>query len=184
MFIRLRPLADCVCCLVVLVAASSARATAIVSLELPVDPPVVGELFDVRIVADLPNPVLGWGLDFTIVENSIAELTNLDIAGSWVPAVAADGDGLAGVAFPNPVQGLGVVLATITLEALAEGTTDLLLSDDHPVDLTEGIVLDPSGFESVVYLPSSLLIVPEPTSLGLACILSIGVIVRRGVTTL
>jgi hypothetical protein len=151
---------------------SSARATVTVSLELPAAPPVVSEWFDVQIVADLPNPILGWGLDFEIALPEIATKTDVQIGDSWLPVATSDGDGLAGVAFPGPIAGTRVVLATVTLEALAEGMSELVIGDDHPSDLTEGFALDPTGFESVDYIPSSITIVPEPTSMG-----SLGVLI-------
>ncbi|GJM25167.1 MAG: hypothetical protein DHS20C16_15820 [Phycisphaerae bacterium] len=178
MMIESRRCAVGLCLLATLFIASTARATVTVSLELPSVAPVVGETFDVQVVADLPNPILGWGLDFGILSPAIATLTNVQIGDSWLPIATSDGDGLGGVAFPGPISGAGVVLATVTLEATAEGTSDLLIGDDHLIDLTEGFALAPDGFAAVDYVSSSITIVPEPTSLGSLCVL-IGLALRR-----
>ncbi len=167
------------CLLVPLVSAPIAHATVIVSLEIPSSPPVVGESFDVQIVADIPDAVLGWGLDFGVAMPGVATVTGVQITDPWLSATAADGDELAGVAFPNSVTGSHVLLATVTLEALAEGSTDLFVSDDYPADLTEGFALDPNGFASVEYRPAVVSIVPEPASIGTLGTLAVLAYLRR-----
>ncbi len=159
--------AACLCFVTACMLATKAQATATVFLELPASPPIVGELFDVQIVANLPNAVLGWGLDFEIAMSDVAATTGVEIGGSWLSIATADGDGLGGVAFPDPVSDQHVVLATISLEALAEGTTELILSDNHLTDLTEGFALEPDGFESVEYVSSNLTVIPEPSVISL-----------------
>ena len=60
---------------------------------------------------------------------------------------------------------------TGTLDAL--GVTDLTLSDDNPVDLSEGFALDPpptGAFADVVYAPGSITVIPEPASVALVLI--------------
>ncbi len=150
---------------VVLASSLPAKATATVSLALPSQSPVVGELFEIQIVADLSDAVVGWGLDFSIADDLVATVTQVEIDSAWIAVATVDGDGLAGVAFPDSISGTEVILATITLEALAEGTTQLWLSDENPADVSEGFALDPTGFDSVVYKPASLTVVPEPATL-------------------
>ena len=156
----------CLCLIASIATSSTARATVSVSLELPANSPAVGESFDIRIVADLSEAILGWGLDFDVALLAIAVVTDVQIADPWLAASTTDGDELAGVAFPSSISGSHILLATLTLEALAEGSTDLFIGDDHPTDLTEGFALDPSGFDAVEYTPDVLTIVPEPASIG------------------
>ena len=87
----------------------------------------------------------------------------------WVAAAAADGDGLAGLADPfaptnGSVSGTGILLETLTFQADAQGTTDLLMSTT-PGDLTEGFPLDPTGFATITFEPGQLTVIPEPTTL-------------------
>lgn len=142
-----------------LVAGISQQAVADVTVRF--DPPAmtVGEdqQFTVDIVADIPEPVVGWGLDLAISDPSIVSLVGYPAVDSvrWTPAATADGDRLAGIAFPNGVSGTGVRLATLTFSADALGEADLTLTAT-PGDLTEGIPLDPTGFAAVTFQPGSL----------------------------
>lgn len=122
------------------------------------------DVFGVRIVADIDDLVVGWGLDLTIADETIASLISApDLGDDWVPAFAPDGDGLSALAFPDSVGGTDTLLATLTFSADSLGDTDLLLSVT-PGDLTEGFALDPSGFANVQYLPGQIQVVPEPVA--------------------
>ena len=138
----------------------------------------VGGTFTVNIVADIPQPVVGWGLDLTIQNPTVVSQTAVPSIGPlWVPAYAPDGDGLAAVAFPGGISGTGVVLATLTLSANAIGQTDLWLSVT-PGDLNEGFALAPTGFADVTFQPGHVT-VPEPGTALL--LLAAGLVtVRRG----
>ena len=58
------------------------------------------------------------------------------IGSGWNVVFAPDGDGLAGFApFPTSVSGTDVLLATLTFEALAAGST-VLLASATPGDFT------------------------------------------------
>lgn len=160
----------------------SAHAAVTVRFE-PLDLTVgLGDIFTIDIVADIPDPVLAWGLDATVanppiltshVNNALLPLPAIGPA--WLnPGSTPDGDLLAGVAFPGAsVTGVSVVLATLTLAAAEVGETDLLLSDDNPADLTEGFGLDPTGFAIVNYTPGHVLVTPEP---GALAFLAIGIL--------
>ena len=93
-----------------------------------------------------------------------------------IAATTADGDGLAGLADPfaptnGSVSGTGILLATLTFRADAEGMTDLIASTT-PGDQTEGFPLDPTGFANVTFEPGQIIIIPEPaTVLPLLCAL-------------
>jgi len=103
-----------------------------------------GSVFDVQITADINAPILGWGLDLTF-DDSVLSLTGLNIGSIWSAGTALDGDGLAGLAFPTPVSGTGLLLATLTFQPLTEGVSSLALGVT-PTDLTEGFPLLSSGF--------------------------------------
>jgi hypothetical protein len=143
-----------------------AQATVTVRFEpsdLAVD---VSDAFTLDIVADIPDPVLGWGLDLAL-DPTIASLVGVDAIGPlWTPAFAPDGDGLAAIAFPSSISGNDVLLATLSFSALALGETDLLLSVT-PGDLNEGFPLDPTGFADLIF-ESGHVTVPEPAALLLA----------------
>ena len=145
------------------------------------------DVFTVDVVADINTPVVGWGLD---VDLSVPTIASTFAAPSvafppWIAAAAADGDGLAGLADPfaptnGSVSGIGILLATLTFHADAQGTTDLLMSTT-PGDLSEGFPLDPTGFATVTFEPGQVVVVPEPaTLLPLLAVLSCGVGWPRG----
>ena len=135
----------------------------------------LGEVLSIDIVADLPDPVVAWGLDLTIEDEAVLSPTGDPVIGpAWIAAYAPDADGLAGLAYPSSVSGNDILLATVTFSADALGETDLLLSDDNPPphesppnDLTEGFGLDPTGFADVTYEPGRVRVIPEPTTFSL-----------------
>jgi PEP-CTERM motif len=129
----------------------------------------VGDIFDVDIVADIPDPVAGWGLDVSF-DNSILSLTGSPVIGpSWNPIFTPDGDGLAGLApFLTSVSGNDILLATLTFEYLAVGNSELLASVT-PGDFTEGFALafpaPPGSFADVNFNTGSVTPVPEPSTI-------------------
>ena len=127
---------------------------------------ILGHDFEIDIVADINNPVLGWGLDVTVATPGVISSTgDPDIGPSWFSVNAPDGDKLAGLAFPNGIVGTDVLLATLHFTADADGETDLFLSVT-PGDNTEGFALDPSGFGTYLF-DSGHVYVPEPTSVAM-----------------
>jgi len=131
----------------------------------------IGDNFSVDLKADIPEPVLGWGLDVSF-DPSILAMTGDPIIGSdWQtspfppPLSNPDGDGLAGLAFPLPVSGNDILLATLSFDALALGTSPLVASFT-PGDLTEGFPLVlPGSFAEVVFIDGSVSPVPEPATI-------------------
>lgn len=138
----------------------------------------------VDVVADIPalEAVLGWGIDIALSDPAIAQQVGAPVIGPlWSAAPTMDGDGLAGLAFPLPISGVDVVLATLTFEALEIGTVDLAASVS-PLDFTEGFPLappaSPGSLADVTFLDLSMTVgpalsVPEPgtgfvVALGLA----------------
>jgi hypothetical protein len=126
-----------------------------------------GELFEIRILADIPEPVVGWGLDLGY-DSGVLSLAMAPVVGPlWVEVLAPDGDGLAGYAFPSSISGQSILLATLVFWAEQAGETDLIVSVT-PGDLTEGFPLDPSGFADAVFEPGHVAVVPEPVPIALA----------------
>lgn len=162
--------------LLVLVPASVSGQFASADVAVRFDPPTetraLGEIFTMDIVADIPDPVTGWGLDMTMDDELIASQVGSPAIGpAWAAAFAPDGDELAGLAFPDSVSGTSIILATITFSADAIGFTDLLLGVT-PGDLNEGFALDPSGFADISFEPGRIQVVPEPASLFLLAALA------------
>lgn len=143
-----------------------AVATVMVRVEGPLVPVNVGETFEVTIRADLPDPVLAWGLDLGFDAGVITLDGTPSIGPLWpIPVATADGDGLAGAMLPpagqTGVVGTDVLLATLSFVAIAVGTTDLVLAETL-TDFTEGFALDPAGFANVVFVDGAVEVVPEP----------------------
>ncbi len=167
-----------VLCTAVLLLASPALADTVYGYFNPaVKVANVGDVFTIDIVADMTNDIVGWGLDLTVTAPAVADrtLTEPVIGPNWDAAFAPDGDGLAGLAFPAGVSGTGILLATVEFQALALGTTNLVLSVT-PGDLTEGFALFPSGFDDYQFSLGTINVVPEPAALAL---LALGALIRR-----
>lgn len=155
----------------------SAPAGVIVEVQPPNLVVATGQVFTVNVVADIHEPVVGWGLDLTF-DPAVVSLTGAPAIGpAWLPAGTLDGDGLAGLAFPASISGTEILLATMSFSAVALGQTELAL-DITPGDLTEGFPLDPTGFASVTLESGEVTVVPEPTDLALLLI-GAGLVMRR-----
>jgi hypothetical protein len=157
---------------------ASAPADIMVTLfpaDAVIDP--VGATTTVDIMADIPevDAILGWGLDLLVADPGIAGITNVAIGPLFNAAYAADGDELAGLAFPDCVWGPDVLLATVTFTGYAFGITDTALGATEG-DLTEGFALCGSGFAPAVYGDGTVRVIPEPASLTL---LALGLLVLR-----
>lgn len=140
----------------------------------------LGEAFTIDILADVGDPLVGWGLDLSFDPSILALVGPPAIGPRWVPAFAPDGDGLAALAFPDSVSGVDVVLATLTFSAAALGETDLLLSTT-PGDLTEGFALDPTGFAVPSFQSAHVAVVPEPATglLAVITLFTVGLATRQ-----
>jgi hypothetical protein len=148
--------------------------------------PTVGGTVDIDIVMDTvetvpgqPVAVVGWGIDL-LYDNTKLMVTNVAIGPDWDPAFAPDGDELAGLAFPDPVSGQDILLATVTVEGLTPGVWDIVSGNSYPDDLTEGFALDPTGFEPLVTDGTAVItVLPEPGSLALLALGGLAFLRRR-----
>jgi hypothetical protein len=124
-------------------------AAAQVSLSFdPASPTVAsGGAISARLLANIPNPIIGYGLDLQF--DSVAlSFDSLEVGPSWFSATSANGSPLVGLAFPGPVSGPDVVLATLHFhvnQGQCRGTTTLSVNA-KPDDLTEGFALVTGGF--------------------------------------
>ncbi len=140
----------------------------------------LGDPFVAAIVADIPDPVLGFGLDLTFDGSILSTVGDPMIGPLFQPVVAPDGDGLAGLAFPSSVSGSNILLATVMFNADNLGATGLVpgVTDG---DLTEGFALDPTGFAEASLHSARVTVVPEPMS---AALLALGgLTLRRRLTS-
>ncbi len=158
--------------------ASSAWGDIIVRFDPPDETVGLGDVFTMDIVADITDPVIGWGLDLSIVDPTIVSTVGAPAVGpDWFGAFAPDGDGLVGLAFPDSVSGIGVLLATMTFSADALGETDLLLSITAG-DLTEGFPLDIVDFGMIDFEPGHVTVIPAPGAVLLG-IIGLGMVALR-----
>src|SRR5260221_326775 len=78
----------------------AARATVIVRVQPATQTVALGSLLKVTLVADIPNPVVGWGFDLNASQPGVLTNAGAPAIASppWVPVATPDGDGLAGLA--------------------------------------------------------------------------------------
>lgn len=147
------------------VLAAPAGALVMVSLDVPETTVAVGATFEVTITAEFSDPIVGFGFDLVYDDLLLSQVGVPSIGLDWIGVVAADGDDLAGAAFPVGLAGPGILLATVTLHADAVGIS-VLSFETTTADLTEGFAFDPdfaTGFDALAAVtPLEINIVPEP----------------------
>jgi len=146
------------------------------------DTVVIGDSFSIDILANITNPILGFGLDLTFSDNSILTFDGYSVGTGFFqtpPDLDPEID-LGALAMPSSISGAGVLLACLDFTAAACGDTDLLLSATFG-DFTEGFPLDPFGFDTWTYDSGniSVSVVPEPSTLLLALFGLIGLVAVR-----
>jgi len=143
--------------------AEPAAALSSVRIETSTPSPDLGSTFEVQIIADFTDPILGFGLDLDFDETELSVVAPPTIGPDWFGVFAPDGDGLAGLAGGAGVLGTDVLLATVSLSADDAGLALLGLSITLD-DLTEGFALIPTGFDAVSFTGAEVQISPEPST--------------------
>ena len=146
--------------------ASVATAEVFVVVVPEVDTAAIGEDFEVLILADFTEPILGFGIDIDFDPAVIDWADDPIIGDLWDPVFAPDGDLLAGLAPPTGLVGNDILLASLLFEGVGVGVTEINVSVTLD-DLTEGFVLRVGGFDDFQVTPDDV-IVPEPSSALLA----------------
>ena len=167
----------CITTLAALTSVQIASADVMVWFD-PASPSVgVGDTVAVDIMANFDDPVVGWGIDLVIDQPGYADWVNTTIGGAWDATTTLDGDGLAGLNFPNAQSG-SVLLATVTFEGLAIGQTPLILGAGPEED--EGFLLE-SGVlaENIQFIPGCLTVIPEPGGIALLSLVGLATASRR-----
>lgn len=163
----------------------AAHAGVIVNI-LPSDQTVnIGETFTVDIVASMSEPVLGWGMVFSIQNPEIVSINGTPAAASpWFDTTQPYFDGwlLGGLAFPEPISGADILLATLSFTATAFGESDLELSI-NPESLRQGFALGPpwpTGTMDFVQINfGHVNVIPTPGALILMAVGTFATIRRR-----
>ncbi len=140
----------------------------------------VGDSIEIDVLANIPEPVVSFGVDLTF-DNALLALTNTAFGSDWTPVPPlSDGVGFGALltpTFPLPpppggIAGTDILLLTLTFQALAPGSSPLLLSAT-PGDLSDGFALATGGFADVNFVPGTVDIVqggggpvpvPEPAT--------------------
>lgn len=148
------------------VAGQPALAAVVVSFTQPSSPVLVGEHFTVSLVADIADPVLGFGLDVSF-DPTVIRLASIVIADPpWTAFSDFDGDALAAITI-TPLEGSDIVLATLSFDAIGSGISGLS-AGVTPGDLLEGFPLappaSPGDYAEVTFVDSRVTVVPTPGS--------------------
>jgi hypothetical protein len=127
-----------------------------------------GEIFSVKLKADIDDPILGWGLDLLYDPTILALQGVPEIGPDWSPLFSMDGDGLVGSVFPLAISGDGILLATLSFEVLVPVPTSLSVGTTLN-DTNEGFPLPgfPGSFAEFQVRSTSVNPVPEPATLVL-----------------
>jgi hypothetical protein len=168
-------------CFVAIGSGEVARAGMVVaSLSTPTVTFTAGQTLSIELIADLPDPVLGYGLDIKFDQSKLV-LNGFSQGPLWFPASGSEPDDVAGIAFPTPVDGSGVLLGTFSFTALVSSSDTLGLAYDSR-NLAEGFPLPGGGFdpsnvpdEAPITPPPQ---VPEPATTVPLCLAFLGLAVR------
>jgi hypothetical protein len=139
-------------------------APVIVSFSMPSLTFVAGQTVTVNVLANIPDPVLGFGIDVR-VDSAKLSPSGFTTGLLWFPVSGSQQDDVAGIAFPSSISGSGVLLGTASFIALTSGTSGLTAVYDSR-NLAEGFLLASGGFaannlgDEAPVTPST----PEPTA--------------------
>jgi len=155
-------------------AAHNASATVIVNFDPQQSTVTLGDVFNVDIRADMDLGIAGFGMLFNIQDPTICHLTAAPQTGpAWWSTTDFTPQGwrIGGLAFPDPVEGVDVLLATLSFHADHVGETDLVLTIS-PDDLTQGFALgppfSPGNFDFVTLNLGHVTVIDVPAPAALA----------------
>lgn len=120
-----------------------------------------GQVLSVNLLANLPDPVLGFGVDVEPGSSKLS-LTSAIVGPLWFPGSGSQSDDVYGLAFPVPISGSGVLLARLTFTALGSGSSTLIAAYDSR-NLAEGFPLVTGGYDPN-NLANEAPQVPEPAA--------------------
>lgn len=106
----------------------------------------VGSSFSINLLltTDPRESVLGWDFNLAFDPTQVA-FTGWVLGDLWDPSSppSVDPDGLLGLAFPEPISGTDILLATLNFMCLAEGVSSIGLaaSQDSFLAAQQGILL-------------------------------------------
>lgn len=160
------------CVFTSLIAERCQAATISVSLSPGRTVVAVGDPLTLHIQATTSDSLVGWGLDLEW-QSQVFQFTGITIGSLWLPFDSLDGDNLSAVAFPDPVSGNQILLATAHFLAIAPGLGGFSLGVTAG-DLTEGFLLENGQFAephltgaAVTVESSDPAPVPEPSTKSL-----------------
>jgi hypothetical protein len=134
--------------------AGSGSGNATPRIVVPATPVNVGDTFTVSIVADISDPVVGWGAAVAYSSTAL-QLNSVNVDPAWLQGSGPGINALTGLAFPNPVSGPGAVLATYSFTALQAGDTTLMLTVD-PTAMMGGLIFASSDFSDYQLLAATV----------------------------
>lgn len=102
----------------------------------------VGQSFtlNMRANASQSEAILGWDFD-VLFDSAQVAYGGGTVGGQWFPVLSVDGGGLAGLAFPEPVYGDNILLATLSFRCLGPGFSLIRAGFDDNMGVNEGILL-------------------------------------------
>lgn len=126
----------------------------------------VGSSFSVDLLADVASTeaIIGWDLSAAIGDPSLVAVSSWTVGSLWDPVLSVVPDGGAGLSL-TPQFGSNVLLATLNLRCLGEGTTSLgpaLLDDFQGFMLADGVTLMRDFQPDFVTITQTPATVPEP----------------------
>ncbi len=126
---------------------------------------VVGQSVVVQVLADLSEPVIGFGFDF-VFDPTLLRLDSVTIPQPFVSLVGSrQSGGVLAMAYPNNAQGTASLLASARFTTLSPGLAVVGIVAD-PGDKTQGFPeLQVGEYSTVTVRTAGIrIVVPEPST--------------------